>query len=241
MLQSAQFLQLDLTVTTNMLHLPDDFKQMLSECDEHYRLSLQEIPLFNATQTPPDTQKKFAATFYHIRGHFIDFMWFIANFSSNNAVKDIIINNIKEEIGHPKGLSHEMLYERFANACGVDVIDEIIHNTNNHSFIKTYNKTHIEWLSKHDENMRLAAFAAYERLDNIDYVFLNQFGTTFLLPEDKLLFFKVHIHVEHFERTLDILTPIFNQHPDKIKQSFDFIYQHQRQMWQDLSDYIYSS
>ena len=53
-----------------MLHVPDNFKQMLFECDEHYRQSLQNIPLFKTPQNPLEIQKKFAAAFYHIRRHY---------------------------------------------------------------------------------------------------------------------------------------------------------------------------
>lgn len=226
---------------TNQIIIPQNLLDYLNHVDTNYQHDLMAIPLFKKDQSSQwgkQQQYLFAATFYHLRGHFIDLMWYIANFSTNNKIKNIILENILEEIGKDSHLSHEMLYEQFAAECGVNIRDEITQETHYYSFAREYNKKHIKWLSEHDNDEQFAAFAAYERLDNIDYPFLVQLINKFKLSPKALTFFNVHTHVCHFENTLEALLPIWENNPAKLKTSFNFIYEHQLQMWRQLSDFI---
>ncbi len=184
-------------------------------------------------------KQRFASVFYHIRGYFIGFMWYIANFTDNEEVKTIIVDNIREELGTNNRVSHEQLYAEFANCCGVDVQDEIINKTNYLPFVKQYNKDHIVWLQAHNNNCRLAAFAAYERLDNIDYEYLYKLSEAMKLSKSAKTFFKVHTLVEHFEPTITLLEKKWVENPNEVKEAFDFIYSHQLNMWQQLSNYLF--
>jgi pyrroloquinoline quinone (PQQ) biosynthesis protein C len=186
-------------------------------------------------------KQRFASVFYHIRGYFIDFMWFIANFTESDEVKTIIMDNMREELGANGKLSHEQLYANFASSCGVDIQDEIINKTNYLPFAKQYNKDHMVWLQQHNNSSRLAAFAAYERLDNIDYDYLYKLSDAMQLSEQARVFFKVHTLVEHFEPTIDLLEARWVENPSEIQEAFDFIYNHQLNMWQQLSDYLFKS
>ena len=106
--------------------IPSALQQFLDELDHHYHQQLMHTPLFDPEQTASWTSKKvkyFSAVFYHIRGYFIDFLWYFANFSTDPTVKKLILDNIAEEIGINTQVSHEMLYARFASACGLDVHD----------------------------------------------------------------------------------------------------------------------
>lgn len=222
--------------------IPEDFKQYLYSIDTDYRQKILLIDLFNVDKTAglSDLQKtEFAAIFYHIRGHFIDFMWYLANFSTEQTIKDIILLNINEEIGVGNKLSHEKLYERFAMECDVNIHHELVHQTHYLPFAKHFNKEHIRWLSEHDNDEQFAAFAAYERLDNIDYLYLERFVESLKLSQQAITFFKVHRYVEHFDATLEILLPLWEKSPNKIKEAFSFIYSHQLTMWQLLSDVIF--
>ena len=224
--------------------IPADFERFLATVDNNYRQQLLTIDLFNDVKTAalnPMQKKKFAAVFYHIRGHFIDFMWYIANFTPDADVKEIILQNIQEEMGIGSLVSHEKLYERFAKACGVDIHHELVHQTYFLPFAKEFNKEHLRWLSEHDADEQFVALASYERLDNIDYVYLDQFANSLNLPQQAKTFFKVHIHVQHFNSTLEKLLPIWKATPKKVVDAFDFIYSHQYRMWQQLSDIVFTA
>lgn len=227
----------------NMQTLPSTFSQFLTQADSEYRKKLSSIPLFNTAKTATwdkNQKRLFAAIFYHLRGHFINFMWFIANFSADSLSKSIILDNINEEFGTGNRLSHEQLYASFAQEYGVDIHDEIVNETHYLPFAKQFNKGHLAWLAAHDAEAQIAAFAAYERLDNIDYIYLSECALSMNTSAQGMIFFKVHTHVEHFSSVIEKLEPIWEHTSDKIKQAFEFIYSHQIQMWQKLSDEIFA-
>ncbi|KTD65195.1 hypothetical protein Lsan_0870 [Legionella santicrucis] len=223
--------------------VPESLDQFLHQVDLKYRQFFTSIPLFNPQKTSAwdrEQKKIFASVFYHLRGHFINFLWYIANFSNNELTKKIILENIHEELGMGSCFSHEMLYERFAKECGVDIHDEIVNETHYIAFAKNFNKSHLQWLSAHDEDERISAFAAYERLDNLDYPYLMKMADSIQLSQHAKTFFRIHTHVTHFDSTLSLILPIWEKTPDKIVKSFDFIYNHQQQMWNNLSNYMFS-
>nr|WP_278043936.1 iron-containing redox enzyme family protein [Legionella nagasakiensis] len=191
------------------------------------------------TSTWDDNRKKyFAAVFYHLRGYFIDFMWYVANFTEDEEIKDIILQNIQEELGTKSRTSHEKLYAQFAEECGVNIHDEIVNKTHYLPFAKEFNQEHLRWLTQHDKHSHLAAFSAYERLDNIDYPLLTEFAYSLDLSEKAMKFFKVHVYVKHFESTQDHLIDIWQTSPKTVREAFNFIYSHQLNMWQTLSNAI---
>ena len=81
------------------------FRQFLLDTDADYRQKLAKIALFcqKKTSTWNNQQKKAFCKcfFYHLRGHSVDFMWSLGNFSPDGETKKIIHtqNNIKEELG----------------------------------------------------------------------------------------------------------------------------------------------
>lgn len=224
--------------------LPESLSQFLHQVDLEYRHTVASIPIFDPHKTcawTKEHKKNFASVFYHLRGHFINFMWYIANFTSNELTKKIVLDNIHEELGTGSCFSHEMLYERFAKECGVDIHDEIVNDTHYLPFAKNFNKSHLNWLAAHDEDERICAFAAYERLDNIDYPYLVKMVDSIDLTEHAKTFFRVHTHVTHFDSTINLILPIWEKTPDKIIKGVNFIYTHQQQMWNTLSNHIFSS
>lgn len=217
--------------------------QFLQFSDMNYHNSLKSIPLFDPQMTThwdALQKKQFASIFYHLRGHFINFAWYIANFSSDEQVKKIILNNIQEELGLGNRFSHELLYKRFAQECNVDIHDEIVNETSYLPFAKEFNKSHLRWLSQHQHDERLAAFSAYERLDNLDYPPLCAMAKSLNLSQHALAFFNVHTHVNHFDSTIELILPIWVKEPHKIINSFNFIYSHQYNMWCALSNLVFS-
>ncbi|MCP4474070.1 MAG: hypothetical protein GY821_05785, partial [Gammaproteobacteria bacterium] len=135
------------------------------------------------------------------------------------------------------GMSHEKLYYVFAEAVGItdiqttEWLDEIHHLP----FIKKYNQAHLRWLTSQPWAGKWAAFAAYEKLDNIDYVNLYALANSFGLEKRALAFFKIHQQADHFDRLQEDLQPIWQQQPQVVQSAFHFIGQHQSDMWQWLS------
>lgn len=217
----------------NELHSLDDAIQAL---DIEYKEKIKQNPLFdpNKTKLWTDKQKQyFCKVFYHLRGHFHDFLWLMGNFAPSLDAKNIFLKNIGEEFGENRH-SHEQLYFDFANALQVDILQELITESHYTEFARTFNKGHIKWLLQHTWNQKLSAFAAYERLDNIDYPQLFGLADSFSLSKKALLFFEVHTKVEHYDAAKNLLSQIWTDEPESIIEGFTFIYSHQAKMWEDL-------
>ena len=133
--------------TDKMLVTPS-LEKFLSCWDNKYKEHMQSIPMFN-----PENSKKwdkvqqqfFVKAFYHIRGHFHQFLWEMGNFAPNSETKEMILNNIRDEFGK-SGLSHEKLYFMFAETVGVNLEYEIIEEKSYLPFIQEYINGQIKWL-----------------------------------------------------------------------------------------------
>ena len=82
--------------------IPASLSEFLHSTDLEYQQSLSLIPLFNPEVTKlwsKEQKRIFASILYHLRGHFINFGWYIANFCHEDTTKQIILNNIQEELG----------------------------------------------------------------------------------------------------------------------------------------------
>jgi hypothetical protein len=120
-------------------------------------------------------------------------------------------------------------------------MDEYLEESSYLDFAKEFNKGHIRWLSNHDADERFAAFAAYERLDNIDYNYLFELASNLGTSKKGLIFFKVHTVVTHFQSTEEKLLKIWSNNPQKVENAFNFIASHQINMWYKLSELINQS
>lgn len=222
----------------NITELNDFFRNW----DNTYKTELNKIDLFRVELTRHWTSEQkqlFAKIFYHIRGHFHDFLWHMGNHAPNFEAKEMVLQNIAEEFGM-KGLSHEELYFDFAKSMGVDLSEEIVTETHYLPFVHDFNKGHMKWLKSHTWEDNLVVFSAYERLDNVDYVNLYNLAESFGLTPRDLVFFSVHKHVKHFDHTLDNLYGIWLKDKTKVKEGFAFIANHQMNMWKKLSDEIFN-
>ena len=104
-----------------------------------------------------------------------------------------------------------------------------------YTYLKDYNLGHLEWLDRHNWHGKLAAFSAYERLDNIDYTLLENLVKSFGVSGRGLAFFKVHNKADHFDRTYDDLQTVWATDRKQVEAAFTFIGQHQTDMWGWLS------
>ncbi len=214
----------------------------LMEWEEGYREESHSIALFDpklAGHLSREQKELFARTFYHARGKFYKFLWYIGSFAPSEGYKDVILANIREEFGG-KGRSHEELIFEFGNALGITLLEETLTDRTNLPFIEQYNQGHIQWLLTHEWDERWSAFAAYERLDNVDYENLYRLVQGFGLPESTLLFYEVHRKIEHYEKAAPLLEKVWQRKPEAVQAGFSFIGTHQLKLWKNLSQTVFS-
>ncbi|MEI6728974.1 MAG: iron-containing redox enzyme family protein [bacterium] len=218
----------------------NNITDFLATWDDQYQTQILKIPLFQERSSLNlYQQKKFAAVFYHLRGHFYRFLWYLAGRAPDNRYKKIVLANISEEFGGQLD-SHEELYWEFCKALNVNISEEILNPKFNLKFTELFNQTHLEFILKENWPAAWAAFAAYERLDNIDYANLKNLALKFDLPAKALKFFEVHTKVTHFEKTEPLLSNLYLENFDEVKKGFEFISKHQIQMWKNLSESVLS-
>ncbi len=229
--------------TKESLESTPELLNFIMEWDVYYQQKMVGIPLFDANKTSQWTNGQkahFIKVFYHCRGHFHELMWFIVSYAPDKKSKDMILKNIADEVGE-HGLSHEKLYGITAKAVGVDITKEYIDHETYLPFCKAFNRGHLKWLNEHNWESKISAFAALERLDNVDYLKGRALAESIGLKGKELTFFNVHIHVDHFGDVLrTALVDLWNKNPILVKEAFYFIADHQIKMWRDLSDEVFS-
>ena len=219
----------------------DTLQEFLDRWDREYSWASKAIRLFDARETGTLSLAQkgfFARSFYHIRGEFYKFLWYLGSTLPTEEHKEVVLGNIREEFGG-KYSSHEQLYGEFAACFGVDIADEAVSGRTNLPFIREFNHGHIEWIMARGWQEGWAAFSAYERLDNIDYDNLCSLAHSFELEGRALLFFEVHRAVEHFQAASPLLEALWETNPQSVRDGFNFIGQHQIQLWQKLSDEVF--
>ncbi len=214
----------------------------LEDWDLNYRDQMEKVDLFNQeliNRWSIHQKQFFIKTLYHQRAHFGDVLWYMGNFAPDRKSKQIILNNIADEFGM-NGMSHEMLYLEFSKAMGVDLTHELLDEKEYLPFLREYNQGHLRWLRTHDWNHRLTAFAALERLDNIDYVKLRDVAINIGAANKALVFFNVHIHVTHYEEVEDSFSEVWKHDANVVKKAFNFIGNYQLDIWKRISDAVFS-
>jgi len=221
----------------------ETLNQYLENWDLARRKEHSKIALFDPTLSRNLTsseKKHFVKVFYHLRGHFHDFLWFVASHAPNAKAKRTILENIEEELGGNRK-SHEQLYFDFAHSFGVDLKDEVVNQTSYVLFAREFNRKHLEYLANSDWDGKVIAFAAYERLDNVDYADLLSLAKSIGATKEALTFFTVHAQVQHYEMARDkfSLENLWDRNDQEVREGFSFIGDHQNQMWRDLSDSVF--
>lgn len=219
-----------------------ELKTFLISWDEKYLQKIVTIDIFNTFKTSnlTDKQKEYLVrAFYHIRGHFHKFLWYLGNHAPDKKTKDKILYNIEEEFGG-NTLSHEQFYFEFCKSVGFDISDEFISEATHEPFIKEFNICHLQWLKNHSWENNWAFFSAYERLDNIDYKNLLNLAKSIGAKDIALNFFIIHSKADHFDRTCEDLKKIWKRNKDIVIEAFEFIGQKQIKMWQLFSEAVFS-
>lgn len=220
-----------------------DLDKFLKNWDKDYQKKISTINIFDNSLTKQWNNEQcqlFVKVLYHIRGHFDSFLWYMGNFAPDYKTKQMILRNVHDEFGM-NGLSHEQLYFQFAQSFGVDLTYELLEETSYLSFAREYIKNQLLWLRNHDWDHRLAAFAAIERLDNVDYLNLRHIAESLGATGKALTFFNVHIKADHFECILVAsFQELWKEKPLIAHKVFNFISEFQTAMWKNLSDAIFN-
>jgi hypothetical protein len=226
-----------MTTITNISTVQHNLENFIETQTQNYLHKLQQIQLFlPSTQLNHNQIDKFCKIFYHIRGHFSQFLFLIGSFASDNRYKQVVLNNLQEEFSDDLD-SHEVLYIKFCESLGVNIVPEIIHPSNNLEWVQQFNRGHLVYLYNHNWQSKWAAFSAYEALDNHDYNLLYQLESKFN-NKANLIFFAVHKQAGHFDSTCGLIKECWESDSEAVKVSFDFILSHQLKMWQNLSNEI---
>lgn len=219
-------------------------KIFLEQWDRDYKAALNKIPLFDPNQTKQWTQAQrqlFIQLFYHQRGHFDDILWFMGNFAPDAKSKAAILGNIQEEFGN-HAPSHEALYFNFAKSHGVDLTYEALDQTMYLPFLQDFNRGILRWLTDHDWDHRITAFAAIERLDNLDYPALKEVAVSFGTTSRNLIFFNVHVHSTHYNNIAKLeFESLWRTIPEIFFTAFKFVADHQLATWKKISDFVFNN
>jgi hypothetical protein len=210
--------------------------QYTAQWSEDYTKNLNKYKLFEpdlAKNMNIQQKQDFIKYFYHIRGNFYTFLWFIGSLAPDVKYRKVALGNITEEFG--VSVSHEQWYLVFAAAHDVDLKAEIINEKYNLDFIKTYNKGHIDYIVNQDFDLAWSAFSAYEKLDNVDYPALQKFAENMGTATNALTFFRIHANGNHYDNTSPLLQEIWDRDPQKVMTGFEFVATHQLAMWDSLS------
>ena len=214
----------------------------LENWDATYRAALKTIPLFDPAQTATWSkaqQQLFIKLFYHQRGHFDDILWYMGNFAPDAESKKVILGNIQEEFGN-QAPSHEQLYLDFAKSHGVDLTYELLEERWYLPFLREFNHGLLRWLREHDWDHRILAFAAIERLDNLDYPALKDLAVSFGTLPRNLVFFNVHVYVDHYQRIQELnFEKLWENAKGSVIAGFNFVATHYLGTWRRISSHVF--
>jgi Iron-containing redox enzyme len=204
-----------------------------------YQAKASSMTLFQpnfAKNLTPEQKQKFVLSFYHIRGKFYKFLWYLGSLAPNKEYKQVVIDNLWEEFGQT--ISHEQWYYKFADEFGVDCKQGILEERHNSQWIANYNEEHVRFILTRPFEQVWAIFGAYESLDNIDYNNLYELAQNLGSTKPGLVFFEIHRRAGHFETVSPLLQQIWDKDPQAVMTGFEFIFQHQLQMWERLGEEI---
>lgn len=218
---------------------------------DDYRAKQQQISLFNPDLTAQFTlgQKRlFFERLEELRRHFNALLGELMAFAPTQVYKHALLANLKEETGVSDDgrevRSHDELYNISARAVGVEMIHSIYAGRTRTPYGKRFNEEFSAWIieqlavygAERGWNRIWGAVEAYEKLDNVDYPALLELAKSFGLSGEALVFFEIHVCVEHYEHGEKLLEGIWEKDPDSVHAGFEFIERIQLTALQALSD-----
>jgi hypothetical protein len=234
-------LEKETVIDINLNDPSKSLNQFLKDWDNRYNDAIKGIDLFKedfVKSWSVEQKRLFVSVFYHLRGHFAEFLWYMGSFAPNKSAKELIIGNIVDEFNY-NGMSHDQLFLHFASMFDLDLTYELLDNKYYLPFARSYIEGQLRWLRDNNWESRLAGFAAIERLDNVDYLNYKTVAENMGATGSYLTFFNVHINADHFESILNNhLLDLWINSKDTIVNVFQFILEYQINMLQEFSDII---
>ena len=143
-----------------------------------------------------------------------------------------------EELGGKSGVSHNQLYRDFLKSIGSKPEAEL----KCPAFARDFNDRWEEFARNAPLIESLAAIAIYEILDVPDYQMLLELLERAKIPEEGLIFFRVHANAHHFAMFEDTVAWILTQEggQEAFDRAQDFVFETQRKMWIGLTECLQS-
>ncbi|AFY92567.1 iron-containing redox enzyme family protein [Chamaesiphon minutus] len=145
-----------------------------------------------------------------------------------------LARNLMEELGGKSGISHNQLYRNFLKSIGTKPEAEL----QCPAFARDFNDSWEEFARNAPLIEALAAIAIYEIFDVPDYQMLLELLEQAKVPEEGLIFFRVHANAHHFAMFEDTVAWILTQEGGQ--EAFDraqyFVFETQRKMWIGLTE-----
>jgi len=209
-------------------------EQFLPDWSDQYTAKVSLLPLFNPIEWTKERREVFVRMFYDGGGHFDRLLFLIGSRATDERLKNVVLDKIKDEFGGSKN-SYEELYLEFALSQGFDVSRQILNPDSCHDFSHGHL---VVWFGKHDADHRLAATAACQMLDNVDYQNLERVAVGMGATGRALVFFEVRRNVPHFGALRPLLAEVWESSPESVKAGFDFIGEQQIELWRKLGEEI---
>jgi hypothetical protein len=222
----------------------DDLGTFVEQWEGDYQSRLKQVSLLDPSEASTlslEQREYFAHLFWHVRGHFAEFLWILGSKAPDKKSKQVVLDNIADEFGarSDEHTSHEVLYNRFAESLGADTTMTPVDDAYYPTFLREYNQDHLRFMLGNDWNTCSALFSGYESLDNSDYGAVEEIGKAWGLDRHSLEFFEVHRKSDHFGEVSSELDRIWKEDQSAVTNGFTFIGKHQLAMWQELSTTIF--
>lgn len=187
----------------------------------------------------PDDLIKFAESFYFIRYEFCKLNFIVGARCCNDEILWAgLAKNLMEELGGKSGITHNQLYRDFLRSIGARTEDKL----ECPAFAQDFNSSWEEFARTAPLMEALSAIAIYEIFDVPDYQMFLEILERAKVPEEGLIFFRVHANAHHFEMFEDTVAWILTQEggQEAFDRAKDFVFETQRKMWIGLTECLQS-
>ena len=245
------------------------FRAYLGHWCGSYVKALADIDLFRMSAVLTEEQQRlYVAAFQTFRGHFFETVLLptvrlakqsSVPFNYRQRILQGVADTMRDELGldTEASLSHDELYQQFANAVGEDGDAALWDYESQPMAIRLYNRTLHRYLTScigggwSDVIRGLTVYLFLERIDEFDYGTQLEFASRFssirrLEPSERaraLEFYSVHAALmdQHFESMPDILDEVWEEHEREIREASKFLIGTHLRMYLGLSEHILAS
>jgi pyrroloquinoline quinone (PQQ) biosynthesis protein C len=178
---------------------------------------------------------KFGEIFHFVRYDFCRLNFIIgARCCNNERLWAGLAKNLIEELGGKRGPTHNQLYRDFLQSIGARQEEKL----ECPKFAQEFNNSWEEFARTSPLIEALSAIAIYEIFDVPDYQMFLEILERAQVPEEGLIFFRVHANAHHFEMFEDTVEWILQQEggQEAFDKATEFVFETQRKMWIGLTE-----